>query len=91
MLILTVRSTASLETAVKGHPWGAEGSLVGNIGCASFPQVPAEIHLLVLSLLRWDRSDGGGEYRMSRGIDRPVFDRCACRVLAEKVVAFPVC
>jgi len=66
------------------------GLSIVQIRSRSFPQMPTEIHLLVLSLLRWDRSDGGAEYRMSRDIDRPVFDRCARRVLAKKVVTFPV-
>lgn len=66
------------------------GSLVGSVGLARFSQVATEIRLLVLLLLRWDCSDGGGEYRMSRDIDRPVFGRCARRVLPEKIVTLLV-
>ena len=43
-----------------------------------------------LSLVRWNISDRRGKLRMSRGINGSVLDFGACRVLAEKVVTFPV-
>ena len=43
-----------------------------------------------LSLLRWDCFKSGGECVMFGGINRPVFHRRACGVVAEVVVTFPI-
>ncbi|SLM43488.1 hypothetical protein NSND_60921 [Nitrospira sp. ND1] len=48
------------------------------------------IRIHVLSFFRRYGFNSGGERLMSREIDRPVFCCCARRVLAKKVVAFPV-
>jgi len=47
-------------------------------------------HLLVLPILGRYGPDCSRELCMSRRINRPVFDFGACRVLAKKIVAFPV-
>ena len=48
------------------------------------------IRIHVLPFLRRYGFNSGGEQLMSRKINRPVFDYCARRVLAKKVVALPV-
>jgi hypothetical protein len=62
---------------------------------AAFAAISSNIGLVVaditaLSLFRRYRSDRSGELCMDRGIDRPVLDLGACRILAKVVVTFPI-